>query len=92
MIELYRNDNCNLCDEVEEELKTLVITHKIINVEKNNTSVPENLPLPVIKDEDELISGEKEIKQYLEELNKYVALWRKYQVDACYIEDDGEFC
>jgi hypothetical protein len=32
------------------------------------------------------------VPEYLDELRSLVALWRKYQSDACYVEDDGSIC
>ncbi len=91
MIELYRKQNCYFCDEIEEEIKEFVISHNVINVEKNK-DFPNEIPLPAIKDNGKMISGYEEIKKYMNDLKKFVDLWRKYQVDACYIDDDGEIC
>jgi glutaredoxin len=94
MIELYRKPDCSFCDEIEEDLKELVIKHNIINLKDNKSALPflSELNFPVIKDDDEIISGTEEIKRYMKELKKFVYLWRKYQVDACYVDEDGETC
>ena len=48
-------------------------------------------------DELVVIDGDRHIEatgipQYLDELRAFVADWRKYQSDACYVEDDGSIC
>ncbi len=94
MTTLYRKSNCSFYDEIEEELKELVIAHSVINIE-NDESINRNYkhtPLPFIEDDGKIISGFEEMQRYLEELKKFVSLWRKYQTDACYINDDGETC
>ncbi len=89
MITLYRKPGCGFCDEIEEELKELVITFDVVNVDKN---FPKEITLPAIKDDDKMISDYENIKKYMNDLTKFVELWRKYQTDACYIDDDGEIC
>ena len=91
MIELYRKQNCYFCDEIEDELKELVIAHNVINVD-NDKDFPKEIPLHAIKDDGKTYSGYEEIKKYMKDLKKFVELWRKYQVDVCYIDDDGEIC
>jgi glutaredoxin len=94
MIKLYRKSNCSFCDEIEEELKEMVIARSVINIDnkKSTGGSHENIPLPYLEDDGKIISGTEEIKKYLEELNKLVVLWRKYQTDACYIDDDDKTC
>ena len=95
MITLYRKANCGYCNDIEEELKELVIAHSVINIEEDAACIDKNhlnISIPFIEDDGKIISGSKEIKSYLEELNKFVSLWRKYQTDACYIDDDEKTC
>ena len=35
---------------------------------------------------------EADLSAYLDDLRQFVSDWHKYQVDACYIEDDGSIC
>ena len=91
MITLYRKSGCGFCDEIEDELKDLVIRFDVINVEEQK-DFPVEITLPAIKDDDRMVSGYEDIKQYMTGLKKFVELWRKYQVDACYIDDDEETC
>lgn len=91
MITLYRKTDCSFCNEIEEELKELVIKFDIVNVE-DYKEFPREITLPAIKDDDKMVSDYENIKKYMADLKKFVELWRKYQVDACYNDDDGEAC
>lgn len=84
MIKLYRPIDCPDCEEIEAVLQELVISHKII--------VVEDRPVPTLEDSGQLYTGRKEIEIHLQELEKIVADWRRFQGDACYIDDDGEVC
>lgn len=94
MIELYRHAACEPCAGVEAALREMVAAHRVITV-KEGQSAPAPVagePLPAIVDGERVISGDAEIAAYLEELDKVLTTWRKFQVDACYIGDDGETC
>ena len=94
MIELYRPSDCAACAEIEEALKDLVIAHKIIKVTPGQPldALTPDTPLPAIKENGRIISGQAELTAYLSELEKFVADWQRFQADACYIDDDGETC
>jgi len=94
MITLFRKSNCDFCDIIEETLKEESIAHNVVSIGENEVlkHLPRETVLPAIKDDDKLIFGAKEIKDYLDDLKKFVKLWWKYQVDACYIDDDEETC
>jgi hypothetical protein len=94
MIELYRTPDCPECAAIEAALKEMVVAHRVITVEpgqKHHLPV-KGTTLPAIKDGDELVSGQDEIAHYLKELEKFVAAWRRYQSDACYMDEDGNVC
>jgi glutaredoxin len=94
MIELYRPVFCPDCTKIEEVLKELVVAHKIITLEPGQSAATlmPNTPLPAIKDEGQIITGPAAIDAYLAELEEIVADWRRFQSDACYIDDDGNVC
>jgi glutaredoxin len=92
MITLFRKPDCWYCNDIEEELKELVIAHRVINIEKAAADINKNysdIPLPFIEDDGKIISGFEEMQRYLEELKKFISLWRKYQTDACYTDNEG---
>ena len=94
MLQFYRTANCAGCAEIEAALQEMVIAHKIITVtsEKPPESLPANTSLPAIRDNGQIISGPEAIATYLKELAKFVADWRRFQSDACYLDDEGEVC
>jgi hypothetical protein len=94
MIQLYRAANCPACAEIETAFQELVVAYQVITVTPDQP-LPElgaDPLLPVIKDEGKFISGPEDIKTYLWELEQIVADWRRFQGDACYIDEAGEIC
>jgi len=94
MIELYRSIDCSTCAEIEAALKEMVVAHKVITVEAEEEyeALPTDTPLPALKDNGKIITGQRAIAAYLKELEQFVADWRRFQSDACYIDDEGEVC
>jgi glutaredoxin len=96
MITLYRAEQCDACDEVQQTLRELVVAHQVVDVRKERpTALAELLAdknLPVIADGDKVVSGEPALHDYLAELTSEMEQWRKYQTDACYIDDKGKTC
>lgn len=73
--------------DVERELVELVVAHRVVPTDPTTSSVG----LPAVREHDRWYEGDS-LAAYLEELRRTVALWRKYQSDACYVEDDGSIC
>lgn len=96
MITLYRVAECDACDEVQETLRDLVVAHEVVDVEKEQPTELDNVlaekNFPVIADGDQLVSGDAALHAYLKELAAELEEWRKFQVDACYIDDKGRNC
>ena len=96
MITLYRADQCDACDEVQQALRELVVAHKVVDVENERpaavAAILADKELPVIADGDKIVSGEPALHDYLAELTNEMDQWRKYQTDACYIDDKGKSC
>ena len=89
MIKFYRPVDCAACAEIEAALQEMVIAHQVIVVEPDEQL---NFPVPALKDNGQIFSGQQAIAAHLRELEKTVADWRRFQSDACYIDDDGEVC
>jgi glutaredoxin len=92
MITLYRVEQCDACDEVQETLRELVVAHQVVDVQKDRPTELAGKELPVIADGDQLISGEPALQEYLADLTNELEQWRKFQTDACYIDDKGKNC
>lgn len=96
MITLYRVEECKACDEVQATLRDLVVAHQVVDIQKSSTSANGDLPtaeaVPLIVDGNARISGQPALQEYLADLTKEMEQWRKFQVDACYIDDNGQTC
>jgi glutaredoxin len=92
MITLYRATQCDACDEVQNKLRELVVAHKVVDVSKERPAAVANKELPVIADGEQLVSGEPALSDYLAGLTDELEQWRKFQTDACYIDDKGKTC
>lgn len=68
-------------DSIRALLDELVVAYAVV---EGGTAV-------AIEDGDRRVTGEA-IPGYLAELGDFVAQWRKFQTDTCYLEDDGSIC
>ena len=94
MIRLYRPEKCPSCADIEAKLKELVIAYQLITVgsEEQPDGLPADTPLPAITDDGKIFTGQPDISHYLGDLERFVTDWRRFQSDACYLDDDGETC
>jgi hypothetical protein len=92
MIELFRRAGSAQGAAIQEKLRELVVAHRIVTVDTDQPSPLNGTPLPAIVDDGRVISGQAELEAYLGELGKEVERWRRFQMDACYIDDNGETC
>jgi hypothetical protein len=93
MIELYRKRDSPQSDDIEAKLKELVVAYKLVVIEGSDAgpalaALGEHVTLPAMKDDGKVISGLPAISAHLEKLEEFVALWRKFQSDACYCDED----
>ena len=85
MIVLYRQAKSAPGAALELALKDMVAAYEVVE------ATPDALPagitqLPAIVDGDRLIYGEA-VPAYLAALERELAEWRKFQVDACYCDE-----
>ncbi len=88
MIYLHRTQNSALADKIESELKRLVVAYKVVDHDENRNFEA----LPAIMENGKTVTGEKPILLFLKELKHFASEWRKFQTDACYIDEDGNVC
>ncbi len=82
MIVLYRQAKSAAGAALELALKDMVAAYEV--VEASPAALPAGIAqLPAIVDGDRVIYG-KDVPAYLAELERELAEWRIYQVDACY--------
>jgi glutathione S-transferase len=94
MIKLYRPSQCPGCADIEAALQEMVVAHQVVVVKAGQTPNELNpaVPLPAIQDNGQIISGPGAISRYLQELQKFVADWQRFQSDSCYLDDEGQSC
>lgn len=92
MVTLYRRPNDLWADEIQEALDEMVIAHETETIGDGATP-PEDVPqLPALRDEGEVVTGERALRDHLGELRDLMADWNRFQSDACYIDEDGTVC
>lgn len=84
MIQLIRPPESTAADAVAEQLRDLVVAFDEIEDPTTRS--------PVLRDGGRIATGDEEIAAFMAELRRDVALWQKYQTDACYVDDDGDIC
>lgn len=72
--------------EIEETLDDLVVAWRLRERPAGDTS-----GLPAIVESGHRY-GPDELDAYLIDLRRTLEQWRKFQADACYIDDDGSVC
>lgn len=88
MIELHvARDRSQLDRSVEAELKELVAAHEVVVHDSDDIPVG----LPAIHESGNWTAS-ADLDGYMTELRRTLAQWRKFQADACYIDDDGSIC
>lgn len=92
MITLYRHPDDAWADELEEALDEMVIAYETETITQE-TNRPDDVPeLPALRDDDEVVFGETDLRHRIRELRDLMGKWDRFQSDACYIEDDGSIC
>jgi len=93
MIKLYRTENSRQADAIEAEFRDMVLGYdRLIVTDKDVEQMfGAETDLPVITNNEKVVSGE-EIPAYIQELRGLMRDWQRFQVDACYVDDDGETC
>ncbi|MEX2601869.1 MAG: hypothetical protein WD355_09490 [Balneolaceae bacterium] len=90
MIEFHRLKQDELSEEIEKKLKDMVLAYKTFEYDERSES---ELPLPFIRENDQLVSEESEIRHYLQELESELQLQRSVTGDGCYIDPaSGKIC
>ncbi len=91
MIKLYRKENSKQADAIEAEFREIVLGYdRLVIAEKDARQMfGEGISLPVITNNEKIVSGEQ-IPAYVSELEQLMRDWQKFQVDACYIGEEGE--
>lgn len=91
MIKIYRSVVNPRADAIEAEFKELVLGYDRVVIDEKNAArqFGAEHTLPVITDNQRLISGDTELTAYIKELSLFVNDWRLFQGDTCYADLDG---
>ena len=84
MIRLIRPLESTSADAIAEQLRDIVVAFEEVEDPAARS--------PVLRDGTRAASGDEAITAFLAELRRDAALWRKFQTDACYIDDEGGVC
>lgn len=94
MIELFFTPGDEEVVWVEAALKEMVVGYERVELapEDAESTLGKQVDLPAIRHDERLISGREGLLAYLNELERLVEDWRRFQADACYIEENGDVC
>jgi len=92
VVTLYRRPNDPWADEIQEALDEMVIAYETESIEEASDRLADVPELPALRDEGEIVTGEANLREHLDELRDLMADWDRFQSDACYVEDDGSIC
>ncbi len=94
MIELFLPSEAAEAGWVEAALKDMVVGYERVELapDEVETALGMQVALPAIRHDARIISGQEDLMAYLQELEHLVEDWRRFQSDACYIDEDGEVC
>lgn len=94
MIRLYRKEDSEMANRIQESLKDIVIAHDVVIVHSKN-ELPNYLQqndLPVLIDDKDVVSGEQALLNRIKILQKLMKDWDRFKSDACYVDDDINIC
>jgi hypothetical protein len=84
VIELIHPPESAAADAIAEELREMVVAFRQVED-------PE-MAAPVLRDGDRVATTEEQIAGFMSELRRDLALWSKFQSDACYVDKNGRIC
>ena len=90
MIILYREEKSPSAEAIEAEFRELVLGYDrvVVNASQAATLFDETHTLPVIKNNERVVSGD-DIPVYLKELTKLMHDWQLFQNHCCSVDDGG---
>jgi hypothetical protein len=94
MLKLYREDKSPAADIVEAELKDILLGYErvIMGADAAREKFGAQHSLPILTDNERLVSGQEALVAYLQELRSFMHDWQAFQGDSCYVDEDGRNC
>lgn len=90
MLTFYRTEHCEDCDRIEQALHDLVLAHRVIIADREAQKTAGTEVYPLLVDGQDRLTGHRTVLKHIDELEKFKALWDKFQTDACYCDDNGD--
>lgn len=81
MLTLVRPEESQLADEIEEQLKEMVVAHEVLA----NAATT----LPYLLESGKVIKGKEDLNKFLLTLEKELNWSRSISADSCYLDPDG---
>lgn len=89
MIILHRKEDDSKSEELEQKLTDMVLAYKSVYHQSGNSKYS----LPYIEDGDLIVSEDKEIEEWVLELEAELKWQRSLSGDGCFIDpDSGKIC
>lgn len=89
MIELIRREHDPEADWVEAGLRELVLGYRRTVLSDAGAG---KLSLPVLRHGEQVYQGRQGLLDGLHALERLAEDWRRFQSDACYVDEDGSGC
>lgn len=90
MLEFHRLQEDDFSEEISDKLKDMVVAYRTKTYSDSSSS---SYSLPHIREGDNIISGEEELREYLYNLDLELQQQRSITGDGCYIDPEtGEVC
>jgi hypothetical protein len=94
MIELFRAEHDLEADRIEDALRDLCAAYRVHRCDSADAAATlgEGATLPALREDERVAWGSVAIAAFLDETGRALEGWRKFQTDACYLDDDGNVC
>ena len=94
MIEVFREEQSAQGDQIEAELRELVLAYEriVTTPQEAKRLLGDGYSLPAIKNDERIASGKEDLESYLKELEQFIHDWNTYQGDACYVDGPNGTC
>ncbi len=94
MIKLFREATSPQADAIEAELQDLLLGYDrvVMDPAEARKQFGPAHSLPILTNNERVVSGEEPLKAYLKELRILMQEWQAFQGDSCYVDEDGKPC
>lgn len=92
MIKLFREETSQPADIIEAEFRDIVLGYDrvVINPQEAAQRFGSDIRLPVITNNERIVSGDEALPAYIKELRQLMHSWQLFQNNTCCVLDDEE--